>query len=452
MPSLEPFASRLSSAEDVFGPEDLLPVPLHRLRLEHPNRFPIQTEDGVLLLARGSVVTERFLERLAQRDLSTVLVHRAESAVDFEIVATGAGLDPIDPSVGRTVRAQTEETRRLDANLLVQVSTARDPDGRSLLEKVPERGTEPYDQAMARGLFHAHEKGVDGLRSVAGALADGIRDSERVARTLVVGYLPIVLQDLDMAGCFAGAPLPGDYPFRHGLHVCLLSLAMGLRAGLDARAMESLGLGAMLHDLGMLRVAAGIRHKSGPLDENERALVCEHPIRTIDGLKAMVGISDDARYVCYQVHERPCGTGYPRQAPGSLLHPLAKLAAIADAYVALVTERPYRPAILPHRAIEAVLSMAETGHFDSEAARLLLETVSLFPLGSYVRLRDGRTAKTIRSNGAEYARPVLQAWSVGASPCAEHGEFIDLRVRPDLEIAEAIPAPNGYRARGIAKE
>jgi HD-GYP domain-containing protein (c-di-GMP phosphodiesterase class II) len=138
------------------------------------------------------------------------------------------------------------------------------------------------------------------------------------------------------------------------------------------------------------------------------------------------------------MHERTAGMGYPRQVPGSLIHPLAKIAGLADTYVALVSKRPYRPAMLPYLAMETILDLAKLGYFDRETVRLLLVTLSLYPLGSYVRLNDGRVAKVMRTGGEQYAQPVVQIWEKRGASSFEPSEMIDLRFGGGLAVAEAI--------------
>ena len=126
-------------------------------------------------------------------------------------------------------------------------------------------------------------------------------------------------------------------------------------------------------------------------------------------MKEMRSVTNRSAFIAYQMHERNNGQGYPRRLEGHRIHFLSKLAAVADAYVGLVSPRPYRPALLPYYAMESMLKGVRSGLFDAAAVRALLDTLSLFPCGSYVQLSDGRIGRVIRSNRDQYTLPVVEA-------------------------------------------
>src|SRR5690606_27821163 len=104
------------------------------------------------------------------------------------------------------------------------------------------------------------------------------------------------------------------------------------------------------------------------------------------------------------------GSGYPRGRTAQKIHPLAKIAGVADTFTALVARRPYRPGMLPYHAMVQMLRDVGAGLYDGQIVRALLNTVSLFPIGSFVALNDGRVGRVLRSNGAFYDRPMVECW------------------------------------------
>jgi HD-GYP domain-containing protein (c-di-GMP phosphodiesterase class II) len=142
--------------------------------------------------------------------------------------------------------------------------------------------------------------------------------------------------------------------------------------------------------------------------------------------------------VAVQMHERLDGSGFPKQQRAPQIHPLARIAGVADTYLSLVSPGPADPGVSPHRAIEQILQDTRQGLFDPGASRALLHAVSLFPLGSTVRLQDGRVGRVIRSNRENYARPVIQV--VTRTESGQQSELIDLSQRPEVEIASAGPS------------
>jgi HD-GYP domain-containing protein (c-di-GMP phosphodiesterase class II) len=143
--------------------------------------------------------------------------------------------------------------------------------------------------------------------------------------------------------------------------------------------------------------------------------------------------------VVYQMHERANGSGYPRGRQANQIHDLAKIAAVADVFVALTSERPHRPGMMPYYALERILRGVKDGLYDAAVVRALLKTVSLFPVGSFVSLTDGRTGKVVRANGEHYARPVVLAWDDADSIGTQ--AVVDLSKDDDVSVHAAISSP-----------
>ncbi len=102
---------------------------------------------------------------------------------------------------------------------------------------------------------------------------------------------------------------------------------------------------------------------------------------------------------------------------------------------------------MPYKAVEWMLAGVNKGLFDPVAMRALLQTISLFPIGSFVELSDDRVGKVIRANGDAYHRPVLTAWKKGATHLLP--DVVDLKeqtdvsiVRPLLNLDEFAPTPD----------
>ena len=219
------------------------------------------------------------------------------------------------------------------------------------------------------------------------AEADGLGDVCRDS-------LQSIVADKDLFLCLGLNPYDADYPSRHSLHVCTVALSIGVTLGLDDASLADLGTGCLIHDVGMMKLDHRLYKAKRRLTQKELYLLADHPVHTLDALACPgVQISRVARIVAYQIHERCNGTGYPRGRRADDIHPLAKIAAVADAYVGLVSKRSYRPGLMPYHAMTKLLESIPLGFFDSKAVRGLLHSVSLFPIGSFVKLDIHRTAR-----------------------------------------------------------
>jgi len=148
----------------------------------------------------------------------------------------------------------------------------------------------------------------------------------------------------------------------HSDRVVAYSMKLGKKMGLNSIELIALEQGALLHDIGKVGVPDAVLLKPGSLTTDEwvrmRAHV-GHGLRIIDGVEFLAG----ARFVVGQHHEKYDGTGYPHKLRGDAIHIHARIFAVADAYDAIRSDRPYR-AGQPHEvACEEICANSGT-HFD----------------------------------------------------------------------------------------
>lgn len=201
-------------------------------------------------------------------------------------------------------------------------------------------------------------------------------------------------------------PLYDGYPVRHSVQSSVLCMAMGIDVGFSDDDLQSIGLGSLIHDVGMLLVPSRVLGVE-PITERDRQDLMRHPLHASAALDGQAGIAPDVPSVAAQIHERLDGSGYPCGLKGAAIHRLARYAAVADAFLGMISPRPHRPAQEPYCAIEEILFAGHRGRFDAGAVKTLLRVVSLYPIGSWVWLNDGRVGRVIRSNPETVDRPVI---------------------------------------------
>lgn len=133
------------------------------------------------------------------------------------------------------------------------------------------------------------------------------------------------------------------YTYRHSLRTVRLSLMLGRACGVSLPGLRVLGFGAVVHDVGKIFIPGEVLHKDGALDAREWAAVRRHPL---DGAQMLFEISPPSG-VCRIVaehHERWDGRGYPDGLRGEEIDFNARVVAVADAFDAMTSVRPYRPA------------------------------------------------------------------------------------------------------------
>jgi HD-GYP domain-containing protein (c-di-GMP phosphodiesterase class II) len=134
------------------------------------------------------------------------------------------------------------------------------------------------------------------------------------------------------------------YTGKHADRVSAFGLELARRAGMDVVGQPQLEFGFLLHDVGKVAVPDAILFKTGPLTEEEYALIAQHPITGAEILRGVTFLGDGIDVVRHH-HERWDGTGYPDRLAGEEIPLSARVFAVADTLDALTTDRPYRPAV-----------------------------------------------------------------------------------------------------------
>jgi putative nucleotidyltransferase with HDIG domain len=216
----------------------------------------------------------------------------------------------------------------------------------------------------------------------------------------VVDEIMNEVMDVDLLTGMAAIKSYDNYTFAHSVEMATAAIVVGRKLRMDRGSLKRLARGCLLHDIGKIFVDDEILNKHGPLSGAEQKVMQAHPVFGFDLLQAVQPQDVLVNHVALQHHERQDGRGYPRGLNGTnrverprfgnegriLL--IAEIAAVADVYDALASERPYRAALAPETVVETLEAMAGT-YLNKELLDVFLSTVPVFPVGMTVRVSAG---------------------------------------------------------------
>jgi HD-GYP domain-containing protein (c-di-GMP phosphodiesterase class II) len=188
---------------------------------------------------------------------------------------------------------------------------------------------------------------------------------------------------LELSAAYRGtAFLLGDvvgaddaYTGEHSRDVVALTATVAEQLNLDSRSRHLAELTALLHDVGKIKIPNEIINKAGPLTEAERAIVNTHTIEGERLLSRVGGLLTEVGQIVRSCHERYDGRGYPDGLAGDAIPIVARIVCCCDAFNAMVTTRPYRPAMSVADARAELLANRGT-QFDPEVVDAILELTS----------------------------------------------------------------------------
>jgi HD-GYP domain-containing protein (c-di-GMP phosphodiesterase class II) len=280
-----------------------------------------------------------------------------------------------------------------------------------------------------------------------GTLSTGTVEEMQSVAELIVGdvskniHSALALNDLANAD---------GYTLKHSLAVTTLGLSLGLRVmrkygwvdgigkrrydGIEDR-LTSLGVGLLLHDIGKLAVPAAILQKPGKLDDEEWKAMRAHPLLGVQILKKAEGISPLSRAVVRSHHERWHGGGYPDGQAGAEIHQFARIAAVADVFDALTSNRYYRKALPMEEGYDFVVDRAGKD-FDPEVVDIFRTFVAPYPQGTCVLLSDGTRALVVNVRQHAVKSPLVRIIADASGALCQPRE-IELSEVGDLTIVSS---------------
>jgi len=151
--------------------------------------------------------------------------------------------------------------------------------------------------------------------------------------------------------------------------------------------------------------------------------------------------------IALQHHERWDGNGYPRKLSEKKISIEARIITVADAFEAMVKEKPYRNSMIAYTAMRQLLN-DNSRRFDSEVLKVFIKSIGIYPLGSYVLLNNGSIGRVIKVNENAPLRPAVRLLvdKNGKKYENDEGAMLDLAKVGDIFIARAID-PKAITAR-----
>jgi HD-GYP domain-containing protein (c-di-GMP phosphodiesterase class II) len=240
----------------------------------------------------------------------------------------------------------------------------------------------------------AYTKALDALREFSRQQEHGESPPADQARDAVHGIVDNVVENKGAMLELSGLKDYDEYTFFHSVNVTILSIALGSLVSSDRRFLNSLGIGALMHDVGKMTVELEVLNKSGSLSAEEWALMRMHPVYGAEVAAGVRGLDRSSIPVILEHHMRYDLEGYPVHRPQCLT---SRIVAIADAYDAMTSRRSYALPRLQDEALEMLAKQSGLA-YDPVLVRMFCQMLGVYPPRSLVRLTTGEVAIVVKPN------------------------------------------------------
>lgn len=266
------------------------------------------------------------------------------------------------------------------------------------------------------------------VRSMAETLATGVRVDPEKPRAVVKRLIEEIRRGRDIyLNIIHNDYGKEEHLFFHILNNMVLCITIGIGTNLREEDLISLGLGAFFADIGMLKVPKHVRDKTRELTQADLNLIRKHPLESEKILNRWVeDYGDSVIRMAAEHHENVDGTGYPHGKKSIEIHDHAKILSLADVYNAMTKKRAYREGKAGVSAIKELILMKDK-KFDAAVLKSFLGIMSVFPVGTIVKLSDGTYALVVKPNVGQPLQPIVKVlFDAGGKRLAEP-TLIDLK-------------------------
>jgi len=198
----------------------------------------------------------------------------------------------------------------------------------------------------------------------------------------------------------------GNYLASHSVKSTVISIIIGNYLKLPTHKLIELGVSALLHEIGMIKLPPQVYLSDRPLQPHERKAIITHPVLGFNLLKAY-NFPLAVTLGTLEHHERENGSGYPRKLSGDRISLYAKIIAVACSYEALSAQRPHKEAKDGYTGMLELLKN-EGKQYDDTVVRALVFSLSVYPIGLYVLLSSGRKGQVVDVNPENPRFPIVQ--------------------------------------------
>lgn len=263
-----------------------------------------------------------------------------------------------------------------------------------------------YAEIISNPVERFYAETYENMANIIEGLKKGLRVDTAKIFPILENILETVFNNKNSILLLTGFKGKSDYNYAHMIDVCIYSLATAKAMNLDYEDIVSLGMAAILHDVGKIKIPDRIMLKKEGLTDREFEEIKKHSQYGYDILTGTPGVKPNVCRTVLQHHERCDGSGYPRGLKGNEINTMAKVIAIADIYDALTSDRVFRKKVLPHEAAEYLYCISNT-QIDSEITKEFLKNIAIYPKNCQVLLNTNEVGIITNSNENMPFRPIV---------------------------------------------
>ncbi|WP_166420870.1 HD-GYP domain-containing protein [Pseudoalteromonas sp. Z1A8] len=261
-------------------------------------------------------------------------------------------------------------------------------------------------------------------------------------RELASGFMDSVFRNQDALACLTQMRQKDAYLLEHSINVSILMGIFAKHLGIEKDIIVELTTGALLHDIGKIKIPDEVLNKPGRFTDDEFKIMKMHSLFSKEILEesGLTGIAVD---IAGMHHERLDGKGYPFGKKGDEISQYVRMASIVDVYDALTAERVYKAGMEPIKAFK-ILKDGCPDSFDPVLLNKFIQCIGIHPVGTLVRLSSQKVGLVTESNPSTPLKPVVKTFYSAKHSRYTEVKDIDLSNKKTVDTLESAVKPKEY--------
>ncbi|MCG6975517.1 MAG: HD-GYP domain-containing protein [Acidiferrobacterales bacterium] len=371
-------------------------------------------------------------------------VQELQKHCQWVIIDTEKGAD-FDPSKGnlQDFQRRQKSLQDVDEEIRKKVQALANIKDAGEVKRKPYPDNVTFEDELVRAKEIEGEARVL-MNKAIGDVAKGNNIDLEMATKAVGKMVDSIIRNPDAMVCLSQLKDVNEYTALHSVRTAIVALAFGRHLALSRDELNVVGMGALLHDVGMARLPKEILEKPGGLSVEEFQTMSNHVKWGIEILESSGGVPQGVIEMVEQHHERGDGSGYPTKRTAKAISPAGAIAGIVDVYDAITSDRHYSGGLSAEEALKRMYEWRKKD-FKPQMVEEFIKCMGIFPIGSLVELSTGAIGVVITINRARRLKPKVALVLTASGTPFSHRFIADLSDErytgaEELKIKRVLPS------------
>ena len=371
-----------------------------------------------------------------------------QSFKDIEkLRSLGINAVDIDPTQGRDIEeagSPVIDSVIIPSQEVVPVNSSESPVIAEISPALHSPPSNPFLTAIVEALpaaHAAHDEAVAILKGIFEGMKVGKPIDSPAVKHTVSGLLATILHRPEASLVLTQLHRFERDLLTHSVDVCVLSLVVGKQQSLSQQQLEILGFGALLHDVGKMRLPRNLLRKSNVNTQYGQKLLKEHPRLGVSLLSREQDVDAQTLRIIAEHHELADGSGFPEGRRVEQISSLSQIVSIVNLYDEFVSGHGRQVAHLPTQALHRLYQMGQAGTLVNEQVTWTIQALGVYPLGTVVELNTKERGVVVATNANDSSKPTVHVVCDPRGQLLAEPRIVDLLTPPENEPVKTIIRP-----------